>query len=151
MSNSRGSLQKSHFGFDLLGFSFAQGSSSVNLLCIGEVRLRSSKDNKAIADGHTTLASYGRDREIEQTGRIAHWLFDQGRCEDSNKLAIFGEGWAREEFERRHVFIGVFDKTLPLNKMIEAMNKVDDVLSTFSVCAVLIDDLRDRIEEAYKP
>ena len=142
--------EKSHFGFDLLGFSFAQGNSGTNLLCIGEVKLRSSKDNKVIADGHMTLASYGRDREIEQTGRIAHWLFDQGQREESDKLAIFGEGWAQEEFERRHVFIGVFDKMLPVHEMIEAMNELDDVLSTFSVCAVLIDDLRDRIEEAYK-
>jgi len=143
--------EKSEFGFDLIGFSLAEGSNSTNTLCIGEAKTRTSKDKQVILEGHFTLASYTRGREIEQTGRIAHWLFMQGRDEEYNKLAIFGDGWAQEEFERRHVFIGVFDKALLLQEMIEAMNEVDEVLSTFSVCAVLIEDLRDNIEEAYKP
>lgn len=143
--------EKSLFGFDLIGFSLAQGNGSINVLCIGEVKLRTSRYKKVIAEGYATLASYGRDREIDQIGRVAHWLFHQGRCEESDKLAVFGDAWAQEEFERRHVFIGVFDKTLPLQDMIEAMNEIDSVLSTFSVCAVLVDDLCDKIKGAYKP
>ncbi len=148
---SKDDPDKSHFGFDLMGFGLARGNIGSNVLCIGEAKLRTSKDKNVIAEAHGTLASYSRAREIEQTGRIAHQLFEQGKRAESDKLAVFGEGWAKEDFERRHIFIGVFDEALPIQEMLESMEEIDPVLPTFSMCIVLIDDLRNRIEEAYKP
>ncbi len=137
-------------GFDLLGFQLEE-QSGANVLCIGEVRLRTTRRRSAIVDGHATLVTYHRRREIIQIGRIAQWLFEQSRADEGNKLARFGDSWAQEPFERKHVFFGVFDESLRVDNMINEMNKVTDILNTFFVCIVAVVNLRQRIQEAYKP
>ena len=137
-------------GFDLLGFQLEE-QSGANVLCVGEVRLRTTHQRSAIVDGHATLATYHRKREIIQIGRIAQWLFEQSRADEGNKLARFGDSWAQEPFERQHAFIGVFDESLRVDGMINEMNEVTDILNTFFACIVAVVNLRQRIQEAYEP
>ena len=137
-------------GFDLLGFQLEE-QSGANVLCIGEVRLRTTHQRSAIVDGHATLATYHRKREIMQIGRIAQWLFEESRVDEGNKLARFGDAWAQKPFERQHAFIGIFDKTLRIDDMINEMNEVTDILNTFIACIVAVVILRQRIQEAYEP
>ncbi len=137
-------------GFDLLGFQLEE-QSGANVLCIGEVRLRTTRKRSAMVDGHATLASYNRKREIIQIGRIAQWLFEQSRADEGNKLARFGDSWAQEPFERQHTFIGIFDESLRIDDMINKMNEVTNILSTFVACIVAVVNLHQRIQEAYEP
>lgn len=137
-------------GFDLLGFQLEE-QSGANVLCIGEVRLRTTYQRSVIVDGHATLASYHRKREIIQIGRIAQWLFEESRADEGNKLARFGDAWAQKPFERQYAFIGIFDESLRIDNMINEMNGVTDILNTFLACIVAVVNLRQRIQEAYEP
>lgn len=113
--------------------------------------MRTTNQRSAIVDGHATLASYNRKREIIQIGRVAHWLFEQSRADEGNKLARFGDSWAQEPFERQHAFIGIFNESLRIDDMINEMNEVTDILNTFLACVVAVVNLPQRIQEAYEP
>jgi hypothetical protein len=138
-------------GFDLLGFSLEE-DAGFNLLCIGEVRLRSTTNatTQTIVKGHRTLRKYDRRREIRAIGRTAHWLFNQGKNDDMDKLARFSDPWA-PSFERRHIFIGVLDDNISINRMIKVMNKTADILPTFTACLTIVANLRNKVEEAFEP
>lgn len=79
-------------GFDILGFLLAE-QLGVNVLCIGEARLRTTttRIRETLVAGYRTLVGYTRRREIRAIGRIAHWLREQSKAEDADKLARFGD------------------------------------------------------------
>jgi len=138
-------------GFDLIGF-LLEEESGVNLLCVSEVRLRSTTNatTQTIVRGHQTLCKYNRSREIRAIGRIAHWLFTEGKHEEMDKLARFSDPWA-PSFERRHIFIGVLDDKISVNHMVAAMNSVSDILPTFTACLTIVVGLRKKVEETFAP
>ena len=139
-------------GFDLLGFLLKEDSGT-DLLGIGEVRLRSttSATTQTIVKGHSTLQKYSRIREIRSVGRMAHWLHEQGRIEDMEKLARFSDPWGGPVFERRYVFIGILDDGINIDPMVKAMNDAEDVLPDFTVCLTIVNDLTNKVKEAYAP
>jgi len=139
-------------GFDLLGFLLKE-ESGTDLLCIGEVRLRSTTKatTQTIVRGHKTLQKYNRSREMRSVGRIAHWLHGENRIEDMEKLARFSDPWGGPVFERRYAFIGILDDRIGINPMIKAMNDSENLLPDFTACLNIVNNLRNKVEEAYAP
>lgn len=138
-------------GFDLLGFLLKE-ESGIDLLCIGEVRLRSTTSGTAqtIVRGHKKLREYSRSREIRSVGRLAHWLHDENRIEDMDKLARFSDPWG-PAFKRRYAFIGILDDRIGINRMVKAMNDSENVLPDFTACLTIVNSLRNKVEEVYAP
>lgn len=139
-------------GIDLLAFRFRE-RDGVDALCMGEVRLRASSHPRiddTVVQGHETLRSYTRAREIQAVGRVAHLLHQEGDEAIRDELARFGEGWAQVTFRREHVFIGVLDARVRFDGMIQQMDR-ETVMPTFVACLVLIGDLSSWVEGAFAP
>jgi hypothetical protein len=136
-------------GFDLIGFKFAEDNNGNDVLCRGESKCRTIRDDKVITEGYEDLTKYGRAREIEQIGKIAEWLYLERRFNECEKLSRFGEGFAREGFIRRYVLVAVVDDEIPISEMIKEMNLHPRFVGGLSVCIVLINRLRNLIAKSY--